>query len=373
MSDNFNKPKTPRQGDRSESLNRAFEFLSVRQFSKSFKMCALKNIESITDCEVTTGMATFPPMSNNVLPDCDQKIFPDEVPTESVGSDVSALRLADLNTWKKIRCFSAATKLESRSELGDQGFLRASLIQRFWTEVVRFAPGHHLGRASVQRSVIQWLELHRSFLNAGENLLKERERSWVVGFQYACEWLLGDDWGNKPANGDSLVAMTRGNEMFKMSPQQAKREAVGNGRSTPLKFSVQKLIVRHWTNPDFPFWLMGNKAISQAVGYLSNGDEHLSDESVVTTIRRIGLTRLRHRPIAGISFDLAPVSCTQSGAKRQRFREYTFATYLKKELGHVTVKSRKVSEVDRMRVEGCHLRFPPESTDWDGPEHLVSI
>jgi len=262
-------------------------------------------------------------------------------------------RLGELETWTEVQRFFTAAEERRLTTKDLEEFENLEAMKRFRMNASFDAPGYDLNRRSIQSVAVDWYERNRSYLYARERLAEENEKRLMMGFRTACRELLGPDWENES---DFLRLEANRSEAY----QHGMNRALGEKDNPFLKKElvkadvsphVHRAIVRNWTNPDFPLWLMTKRALSQSIRYLA-GFGDLTEESVDTTLRRLGLVRLKQRPIRVITF---------STKRSRNFTGYEFVGYLK-ELDGIPVVSRGREETRSIRLDGRHFlcadKFP---------------
>ena len=88
------------------------------------------------------------------------------------------------------------------------------------------------------------------------------------------------------------------------------------------ELQLKQEILRNWTNPDLPLWLMSDPAFKQAIRLITAG-AFCDGRTLHKTLQRLNLTRSRRKPIRNIVLTKQPES------DRLRFERFVFAKYLK--------------------------------------------
>lgn len=263
-------------------------------------------------------------------------------------------RLGDLKTWAEVQSFftnAEERRLKSKDPVELENL---HAMKRFRMNASFDAPGYDLRRRSIQSVAVEWFERERKYRNAKSRLVEENEKRLMMGFRTACLALLGPDWANE-------TDFLRREQDYAEAYYHNTILAYG-GKANPflkkelvwpdLPPTVHRTLVRHWTNPDFPLWLMTNQALSQSIRYLT-GIGDLMEASVSTTLDRLGLDPLRDRPIKRIFF---------TTEKRRKFKGYEFVSYLKEELESVVITTRGREESRQTALDGrhflCNEKFP---------------
>lgn len=263
-------------------------------------------------------------------------------------------RLGDLKTWADVRRFFTEAEVRRLEPNDREEFENLQALKRFRMKASFDAPGYDLERRSIQSVAVDWFERERNYLEARSHLVEENEKRLMMGFRTACVALLGPGWEDETdflqRERDYAEAYQHGMDLsFGEKPNPFLKKELVTPELPPV---VHRTLVRHWTNPDFPLWLMTNRALSQSIRYL-NGFGDLIEGSVNTTLKRLGLERLQHRPIQEVNF---------SRDKRRRFAAFKVASYLSEELDSVLPVTKGREESRSTHLDGRHFlcedRFP---------------
>lgn len=258
-------------------------------------------------------------------------------------------QLGDLKTWADVQRFFTDAE-ERRLKTKDQGeFENLQAMKRFRMYASFDAPGYDFQRRSIQSVAVDYYNRERPYLHARERLMEENEKRLMTGFRTACRALLGPGWESESdflqREQDYAEAYQHGMDLaFGAKPNPFLKKELVKSELPPV---VHRTLVRHWTNPDFPLWLMTNRALSQSIRYL-NGFDDLIEGSVNTTLERLGLERLRDRPIREVNF---------SRDKRRKFVAFKFVSYLSEELDSVLPMTKGREESRSTHLDGRHFLF----------------
>jgi len=263
-------------------------------------------------------------------------------------------RLGDLKTWADVQCFFTEAEERRLQTTDTEKFENLQAMKRFRMNASFDAPGYDFERRSIQSVAVDWFERERNYLDASSRLVEENEKRLMMGFRTACVALLGPGWKDETdflqRELDYAEAYQHGMDLgFGAKPNPFLKKELVKPELPPV---VHRTLVRHWTNPDFPLWLMTNRALSQSIRYL-NGFGDLIEGSVNTTLERLGLERLRDRPIREVNF---------STDKRRKFVTFKFVSYLSAELDPLLPLKKGREESRSTHLDGRHFlcedRFP---------------
>lgn len=181
------------------------------------------------------------------------------------------------------------------------------------------SPYYDLERDSLQARILRAMEIERNYSKPWERLYEENAKRRFKGFEHSSQKFLGVDWaaletGFEAASTASLISFLPdyGRALLDNEADDRRlpvgsyvRYAVEAAMKKPLKPLKKKNLwgcfsgacIRHWCNPDFPLWLMTDRALVAAMAYLAPGAE-IRVTSVQSSLDRVGLSRLKYKPIS---------------------------------------------------------------------------
>jgi len=229
--------------------------------------------------------------------------------------------LADL---KSCRNWSDVGPLLDRAKSGKS----VRFWPSFWEILCAFTPQYDLETDSVQRRLLE------HFGAAGERHFHSQEQARLFqGFLLACKLVFRRNWNfvesDLPFLGeDTIRALSNARESL-WGPDEPIVESPPSGDSQQ-EGAVPELdpkteIIRNWTHPDFPLWLMNNAVLTETVAIMT-GRKPPEGRALHKKLQRVGFRRFRKQPIRGALIFKA------GNPSRTAFKGFVYADYVKKKM-----------------------------------------
>lgn len=232
--------------------------------------------------------------------------------------------------------------------------LEAKVLHSFRFTVGLYCPDYDFEADSIQRRIIAFFtEKYGDF----DEFQVQEERRLFAGFQLACNDVFGSEWRKCPENlhqlfllkqikqfsnipellncdGDILAtALINRNVKFFRTICQYLEQAAEAPINIPSDSMLPELngiteMCRNWTNPDFPLWLMQDRALQQAIEYLTGG-QTVVDKALHQRMCRLGLARFKRKPIQSLDLE-------KTGG-RYRFHGVKFGQYITNQMQGATI------------------------------------